>query len=232
MTKVAEISVEQARRAVAQEVANRAYKYSQELPQDRPEYLTPQQRQIIALHLQGLNFQQVAKSIGISPARASRVIKSAPAARIYDEIAGLHRLQLAALAGPAIEAILHNLGNPNGTIALKAADMILQTQGLYKEAQKADNTAEGVIQRMKEMVGTGELRVRAVQQTTTAIEVEPGPAERGKEQHAPTQLHATDTREQHETIEASSVPGLSHPASGKFPLETNLLPSGTELEVN
>ena len=122
---------------------------------------------------------------------------------------------------------MQNLKNPNGTIALKAADMILQTQGLYKEAQKADNTAEGVIQRMKEMVGTGELRVRAVQQTTTAIEVEPGPAERGKEQHAPGA-----NKDQFETIEASQVPGLSPPASGKFPLETNLLPSGTELEVN
>ena len=225
MTKVAELSVDQARKAVAQEVANRAYKYSQELPQGRPEYLTPQQRQIIALHLQGLNFKQVAESIGVSPARASRVIKSAPAARIYDEIAGLHRLQLAALAGPAIEAILHNLKNPNGTIALKAADMILQTQGLYKEAQKADNTAEGVIQRMKEMVGTGELRVRAVQQTT-AIEVDtPRPA-------VPSSEDRKVDSNTHETIEASQIPGLHTKASGKFPLETNLLPSGTEREVN
>lgn len=214
---------EQKRLAQAERVRVAAFKYSQELPQERPEYIAPRNRSIIALFLEGFNYRQIAEKVGMSPAGVSRVIKSPSAARVYSEVASLHRLRLAALTGPAIETLMKQLDSPNGTIALKAADMILQTQGMYKEAQKADNTAAGVIASMKEMIQQGQMRVRAIHQTNTVVEAEPqgSPAERG--------LGADTHTEETIVIDAAQVPGLGESSVGAFPLETTLPQAAQEM---
>ena len=95
------------------------------------------------------------------------MIRSAPAQDLIGEVSALHRLELASLTAPALDAVRRNLASSHGPTALKAADMVLHTQGLYKEASRAENSAEDVIQRMLELTTATGAKLRMIEQRSS-----------------------------------------------------------------
>ena len=141
-------------------------------------YFTPLQRQALVLHINGQSHTSIARTLGISPARVAKIVKSREAQNLLADVASLHRMELAALTGPAIEAVRQQLESQNGTVALKAATMVLQSQGMLQEKESRQESAEDFIEKITQHTGG---RFRAIEQRTTAVEIisDEGTAERG-----------------------------------------------------
>ena len=162
-------------------------------------YFTPLQRQALVLHINGQSHTSIARTLGISPARVAKIVKSREALALLSEVSSLHRMELAALTGPAIETIRQQLENSNGTVALKAANMVLQSQGLLQEKESRQESAEDFIAKITQH-SSG--RFRAIEQRTTAVEIIPDgdTAERGY-----SEVYADPNRDAHE-VDASHAP--------------------------
>lgn len=126
--------------------------------------LTPIHRTVIAMHVKGKSFVEIGKTLHLSANKVRKILTTDVAQEIIGEIASLHRLELAALTMPAIEAVRRNLESAHGNTALKAADMVLNTQGLYKEPESQRVTAEDVITRALEVVQANGVRLRVIEQ--------------------------------------------------------------------
>ena len=135
--------------------------------------LSPLERKIVIMHLNGAPYAEIARATGRSPAGISHLLRSARVQEVRQEIDKLYTLEMAALMGPAIEAVRKNLSNPNPTTALKAADMVFQTQGAYRERDTGRaGTAEDVIQRALEVVQADGTQLRMVETRTPVAALE------------------------------------------------------------
>ncbi len=141
-----------------------------------PEYLgtfkkplTELQRQMVALHLNGHANTEIAYMLDCNPAYIGKVLRKPAVRELLSEIAELQKLELAALMVPAIDAIRRNLNSSNASAALKAADMVMQTQGAYgNKAERAD-TAEDVMARLLEVIKADGTQVRIIEQRGRAV---------------------------------------------------------------
>lgn len=116
--------------------------------------VTPAEKQVIALHLNGYGYGAIADLTGGSTRAVSATLRSKKVAELLGEISELYRLELAALLRPAIAAVGKALESGSPAVALKAADMVFNSQGIYKGVEGREQTAEDVIKRALEVVTT------------------------------------------------------------------------------
>ena len=109
-------------------------------------------RRILALHLAGQSNAVVAETLGCKSSYVSQVLND-PLSRTFLEAAYRdYDQEIRALTPLAVEAIRRNLDNPDGQVALRAADLAFKVNGRYESKQDDRPTAEDVIERILERV--------------------------------------------------------------------------------
>ena len=129
------------------------------VPSEKALVLSALEKQVLQLHLNGYPPQQVGELLGISTRAVSSLLLQGDIQELLGKVSELQTLELAALTGPAIDAVRRQLAK-DGAVSLKAADMVLKTQGLYKAPEGGSETAEDVVKRILEVVASDGTEIR------------------------------------------------------------------------
>lgn len=113
---------------------------------------SPLERKILALHLDGYTAAQISHLVGPTPQKIHALLRTSEVQELLAEVAEYHKLELAQLTGPAIGAVRRGLNSGNENVALKAADMVFNSQGINKQTERTDETGEDVVRRMMRVI--------------------------------------------------------------------------------
>lgn len=105
-------------------------------------------RVVIALHLQGCDNQEIAEATGYAPATVSAIICNPRSQEIIQSALARCDDKLSALLPQSIDAIRRALRSGDHRHTLKAAELLLRTQGKLTPRDLGDTTAEDVIRRI------------------------------------------------------------------------------------
>lgn len=120
-------------------------------------------RRAIALHLQGLTGREIDRRLGKGQGWTSALLRDDRVKALLEEAYKEYDQELRALTPKAIDTIRTHLDNPDGNVALRAADMVFKTQGTYQAVEQAKQTAEDVIERVLEHIDPDGTRTRVVE---------------------------------------------------------------------
>lgn len=109
--------------------------------------LTPRNRQVIALHLNGMRHAEIGQLVGLTPNRVTQILNSRAVKELLTDVYQIHDAELTALMGRSIDAVRGALDSRDHKHTLRAAEMVFKTQGKFKEGEHAAETAEDVITR-------------------------------------------------------------------------------------
>ena len=112
--------------------------------------MTPQQIQIILMHITGWRGTEIAHSLSISSATVSRTIHSAACTAILDKWRGQADKELESLMPLSVERMRDALRHPDPDVYLRAVDKVLKARGKYREPAKLGFGAEDAMQKILE----------------------------------------------------------------------------------
>ena len=113
--------------------------------------LSPEHKNMIILHLEGMPAHQIAEELGRSPGHVSSVLRSDLAQALINDYLSFADLEFQALYKLSIDAIRDALQDSDINVRLKAADRYLKTHG-KDEGGKGKDSAEDVITRIMSMI--------------------------------------------------------------------------------
>jgi hypothetical protein len=131
--------------------------------------LTARHRQIISLHLQGYSNNTIASLLDLSAVNVCHILQDPKVKDILEQFHQSWMQELESLGGLAVDAVRGALLSEDHNISLKAADKYFRTQKMYTNEQEATKeTAEDVISRALEVMGTQADTIREVARSSRA----------------------------------------------------------------
>ena len=105
-------------------------------------------RRVIYLHLEGVSNKDIAMSLQRTPAWVANVLRNPTVAPVLEALYSDYDAELRGMTGLAVEAIRSNLEQTgDGSLQLKAADLLFKRQGAYHQEHHGGDNAEAVIAR-------------------------------------------------------------------------------------
>lgn len=137
-------------------------KYLGLVPANKPKplgALNTKHRQIILLHLEGLEASAISDEIGCHPSTVRRVLQDNQAQEIISDYFDFADQELKALFKLSISALRNGLNNPDVDVQMRAADKVMKVLGKYNVKDHGGATAEDVVRRIMELKITEEIPI-------------------------------------------------------------------------
>jgi hypothetical protein len=103
---------------------------------------------MIALHLQGRSYKEIAEIVGRRPSTVAAVLRNPASQDIIERACNEHDGNLKALLPLTALVVKRGLLDPDVEVGLKATDQLYRMLGRYREQEKASQSAEDVIRRI------------------------------------------------------------------------------------
>ena len=132
------------------------------VPANKPkplQKLNTRHRQIILLHLEGMEASAISDEIGCHPSTVRRVLQDNQAQEIISDYFDFADSELRALFKMSIQAVRNGLTNPDVDVQMRAADKVFKVLGKYAPKDTGGATAEDVVRRIMELKITEEVPV-------------------------------------------------------------------------
>lgn len=120
-------------------------------PDDGLKVLRPKHLQIVNLFMAGLPRQEIADVMGCTPQTITNTINDPAVKAVWQAEMQQALLELDSLFPLAVAAVRENLQQGSRKEKLRAAQDIFKVRGLYKETVAKADTAEDVMQRIRDV---------------------------------------------------------------------------------
>lgn len=120
----------------------------------------PKHMRVVALHLMGESNEDIERALKHNAGYVSYVLNNDAVQPVLQRAYADYEREISGMTSLAIEAIRRNLNCGDGSIELRAADLLFKRQGAYDKAENKRDTAEDVVQRILEVIGSDGTRVR------------------------------------------------------------------------
>ena len=117
--------------------------------------LSPRQKQVVALHLQGVKNADIARVIGYDQAWVCTILADPLVQPYIDKFNEMTDRELAVLKNQAVDTLRNHLSSPNEKIQQGAADKVLKATGAYAQHVEPGLSAGDVI--AAALAGVGDL---------------------------------------------------------------------------
>lgn len=129
--------------------------------------LSSKHKQILLLHLQGLDVKGIAEETGSNPGHIYRVIRDPKSQEAIAQHFEFTRMELEALQVPSLAVLRTALASDDVEIGLKAVDKVFKATGQYQAKDSGEATAEDVVKRIIEAT-EGDRKVKITEERKIA----------------------------------------------------------------
>lgn len=117
-------------------------------------------RQVIALHVQGRASSEIDRLLQKTPGFASRVLRNDAVRPVLEAIYKDHEVEMNGLWPMAVSTLRQHMMSIDGSIALRAVDLLFKVTGKYAKAEAEHASAEDIIVRVLEQISPDGTRQR------------------------------------------------------------------------
>ena len=130
--------------------------------------LKPRHKQVIALHLQGISSNDIARSVGYDAAWVCTVLADPLVQPYLDKFNEMVDRELMALKPKAVEVVRDGMESTSERIRLAASDKVFKATGMFGDVKARDESAGEVIKAA--LASMAQLAENVVVRTVTANE--------------------------------------------------------------